>query len=484
VIKLRMFGITSSIQNKVRYGYYICLVLIIIVSLLNYFNLRTIRKKIDFSIIISQFFDASLEMRRFEKNFIIYRERNEYLENVRFTELAEGILRKNKSEIAKLSPGTDISALEDIIRKYKMLMADYYSVSLDHPKSVEKTANLEVMIREYGKKLINVTEEISNAERSYIQSLILSSKRFLLSSIVFLIFTGWLLGRYMSRMVVRPLKQVEDNMQKIIDGNFDRLSIESSDTEIKSLSNAYSRMLKELESRQMRVILQSEKLACLGTMVSGVAHQLNNPLSNISSSCQILQEEIEEADIGYKKELLQQVEKEVFRAKTMVHSLLEFSRKKEFKSKPMLLNDLISDTIMLIQGEIPTKVSLKLEILDHCWIVADQQRLEQAVLNILKNSIDAIPDEGEIVISSAENNDTKEVELRIRDTGLGIEPDVVKKIFEPFFTTKDEGRGSGLGLFVAREIIEEHEGSIAVESVPGVGTTFIIRLPMREALCA
>ncbi|MBI5101167.1 MAG: hypothetical protein HZB33_04960 [Nitrospirae bacterium] len=478
-----MLGITSSIQNKVRYGYYICLLLIIVVSLLNYMNLRNIRKKIDFSIIISQFFDASLEMRRFEKNFIIYRERNEYLENVRYTELAEGILRNNKSEIAKLSPGTDISALEKTIQQYRSLMSEYYSISIGHEQSRGRVMILEGQVRELGKKLINATEEISKAERAYIQSLIFSSKRFLLASIVFLVIIGSLLGRYMSRMVVRPLKEVEENMQKIIDGNFDRLSIESPDSEIQSLSNAYSRMLKELELRQVRVILQSEKLACLGTMISGVAHQLNNPLSNISSSCQILQEEIEEADLTYKKELLQQVENEVFRAKTMVHSLLEFSRKKEFKSKPIMLTDLVRDTIMLIQGDIPTRVTLRLDIPEHCWIVADKQRLEQAFLNIIKNSIDAIPDEGEISISAGELGDLNQVEIRICDTGLGIEPDVVKNIFEPFFTTKDESRGSGLGLFVAREIVEEHEGSIKVESVPGTGTTFIINLPVKEGVC-
>ncbi|TAN38752.1 MAG: sensor histidine kinase [Nitrospirae bacterium] len=479
-----MFSIKTSIQNKVRYGYYLCLALIIIVSVLNYLNLRTIRQKIDFSIIISQFFDASLEMRRFEKNFIIYKEKDEYLENVRYTGVAEGILKRNKTAIAKLSPGTDISALEKTIGQYKSLMNRYYSSSIANRQGSRETLTLEAQIRDQGKKLITATEEIAQAERTYIKALILSSKRILLASIVFLIVAGGLIGRYMSRMVVRPLKQVEENMQRIIDGNFDRISLDSSDTEIQSLSNAYTRMLKELESRQMRVILQSEKLACLGTMVSGVAHQLNNPLSNISSSCQILQEEIDEADLVYKKELLQQVEKEVDRAKAMVHSLLEFSRKKEFKSKPLLLHELLADTVRLIQGEIPTKVELKIDIPEHYWIVADKQRIEQAILNILKNSIDAIPDDGEIVISALEDADAREVELRMRDTGLGIEPDIVKKIFEPFFTTKDEGMGSGLGLFVAREIVEEHEGRIAVESSPGVGTTFIIRLPMREALCS
>jgi signal transduction histidine kinase len=233
----------------------------------------------------------------------------------------------------------------------------------------------------------------------------------------------------------------------------------------------------------MRFIMQSEKLACLGTMVSGVAHQLNNPLSNIFSSCQILQEEIEYADVSYKKELMQQIEKEVERARTMVKSFLEFSRKKEFKSKPVPVRTLVEDTIRLVQGDIPTKVEMRVDVPESIWIIADKQRLEQAVLNIIKNALDAMPDGGTITISSAEEIDNKLIELRISDTGIGIEPGTSGKIFDPFFTTKEDGKGSGLGLFVAREIVEEHEGSIRMESVEGVGTTFIIKLPMKETLC-
>ena len=477
-----MFRISSSIQNKVRYGYYFCLVLIIVVSLFNYFNLKTIRKKIDFSFVISQFFDTTLEMRRFEKNFFLYKDRFDYTENVRFTDMAEGILKKNREAITRLVPNADVAALEANIREYRSVMGKYY---LQDKTADPATAYaLEGRIRESGKKLVTATEEISVAERKYIQALIISSKRMLLTSVGILIVVGWLIGRYLSRMVVRPLKQVEDSMQRIIEGKFDRLSIESRDREIQSLSNAFSRMIKELELRQMRFILQSEKLACLGTMVSGVAHQLNNPLSNISSSCQILHEEIEDQDVVYKKELMQQIEKEVERAKNMVHSLLEFSRKKEFKSKPIVLRGLVEDTIRLVQGDIPAKVEVHVDIPDNTWIIADKQRIEQAILNIIKNGLDAIPDEGSISIAAREDVENKTVEMKIRDTGIGIEPEVVKRIFDPFFTTKEEGKGSGLGLFVAREIIEEHEGSIEVDSVAGEGTTFVIRLPLKEALCA
>jgi two-component system NtrC family sensor kinase len=475
-----MFRFATSIQNKVRFGYYFCLVLIIVVSLLNYLNLKRIDRKIEFSFIISEFFDTTLEMRRFEKNYFLYRDSEDFSENLRFTEKAEDIIRKNKEGIRKLQIKTDVYALESDIREYKSLIQRYFGLG--------KTGNpienygLESRIRTAGKKIVDATEAISIAERKYIQTLIKSSMRDLITSIIFLVIVGLIVGQYLSRMVVSPLKQLEDSIQRIIDGKFDSLAIRSSDREIVSLSNAFSRMLKELELRQMRFIVQSEKLASLGTMVSGVAHQLNNPLSNIFSSCQILHEEIEYADASYKRELMQQIEKEVERARTMVNSFLEFSRKKEFKSKPMRVKALVEDTIRLVQGDIPTKVEMRVDVPDSSWIIADKQRLEQAVLNIIKNALDAMPGGGMIIISSQEDIDNKLIEISISDTGIGIEPETARKIFDPFFTTKEDGKGSGLGLFVAREIVEEHEGNIRVESVEGEGTTFVIKLPMKETL--
>lgn len=473
-----------SIQSKVRYGYYICLILIIAVSLLNYFNLRTIRKKIDFSIIIGQFFDTTLEMRRFEKNFFLYRDKYAYDENVRYTAMAEDILKRNREAIKELSSKTDVRALEETIRSYRSMMERYYIRSRAGGMDPGDAYIIEGKIREYGKRLVTDTEVISQEERKYLQALILSAKRFLLASIGFLVVVGWLTGRFLSFMVVRPLKRLEEGMQKIIDGQFDQLALASKDREIISLNNAFSRMIKELELRQVRFILQSEKLACLGTMVSGVAHQLNNPLSNISSSCQILHEEIEGGDTEYKKELMRQIEGEVDRAKTMVHSLLEFSRKREFKSKPLSLKVLVEDTIRLIRGNIPTKVDISIDIPESTWIIADKQRIEQAIINIVKNAIDAIPEEGNIRLTAREDVAGKATVLEIEDTGMGMDPEVIRRIFDPFFTTKDEDKGSGLGLFVAREIVEEHEGSIEVESTTGKGTKFIIRLPVKEALCS
>lgn len=477
-----MFKIKPSIQKKVKYGYYICLVLIIFVSLMSYLNLKRIERKVAFSFVISELFDTTLEMRRFEKNCFLYGDKKDYIQAIKFTEKAESLLQNNRDAIKKLSINTDIYALENEIKKYKSLMERHLQV--DKKLKFYEANTLKKEIRSVGKNIVTATETISTVEKHYIQMLINSSKKVLILSIIMLVVVGWLIVQYLSRMVVRPLKHMENCMQSIAKGEFDAYSTlcgDLPDSEIVSLNKAFNRMLRELEARRMKSIVQSEKLLSLGTMVSGIAHQLNNPLSNVSTSCQILQEEIEQSDIKYKRNLLRQIEEQVDRAKRMVHSLLEFSKKKEFKTEQIPLSALIEDTIRLIKGDIPSKVEMSVNVPDTICVTVDKHRIEQSLLNIIKNAIDAIPEEGNISISADEDIVHKIVEIRIQDTGTGIEQDDLKKIFEPFFTTKDDEKGSGLGLFVAREIIEEHGGRIEVESVPAQGTTFSIKLPLKES---
>lgn len=468
----------SSIQNKVKFGYYICLALIVIVSIINYVDLRRIDKKITFSFVITELFDTTLEMRRFEKNYFLYSDKEDYSENLQFTEKAQEIIQKNKEAIRKLAIRADVHDLDAELTGYKSLMRRYYA--LDKLLNPVEAYTLEGKIRVSGKKIVNISEKISTAEKEYIQTLITSSNKILLASIVFLIVAGCIIGQYLSRVVVRPLKQLEVCMRDIAEGKFNTISCDSSEMEILSFERAFSTMIKELEHRQIKVISQSEKLASLGTMVSGVAHQLNNPLSNISTSCQILQEEIEESDMAYKKELLEQIEGQVERAKNMVHSLLEFSRAKEFKGSALPLKELVEETIRLLKGDIPSKIDVLVNMPEDVWIIADKQRMQHALLNIIKNGIDATPDEGVICISANEDLENKTIEIRIQDTGMGIEPEHLEKIFTPFFTTKADGKGSGLGLFVAREIIKEHNGVIEVNSAVGEGTAFTIKLPLKE----
>ncbi len=276
------------------------------------------------------------------------------------------------------------------------------------------------------------------------------------------------------------------------------MAIGSRDREIVSLTNALNRMLRERELHE-RHLIQSEKLASLGTLLSGVAHELNNPLSNISTSAQILAEEMGTGtgNCELAGELVGQIGEQTDRARNIVRSLLEFSRDREFRKEPLLLRPLVEETVRFLKGQIPPGVSVEVAVPAEITLLGDRQRLQQVFLNLVKNAAEAVPPEGGRVVVSARRvpaggapeadaalvvhgaglAGSDVVEIEVLDNGPGIPPEIRKKIFDPFFTTKDVGKGSGLGLFVVYEIVEEHDGSIAVENGIGGGTLFTIRLP-------
>ncbi len=501
-----MIRYQQSIRQKIRLGYYAVVVMIVGLSAFTFFELSFLEKKITVGEVVAEFFDTALEVRRFEKNYFLYEQRSDYEENLRYVTRAGELLAANRAGFSALSSGEQTSRLGEDLGQYRDLMEQYEQlVRRQHRQPAEgDTAlklRLEGTIRMTGKDIVTVAEEISKTERRSLQSLLATSRRFLIISISVLISLVILIGQVLERMVVKPLKLMERNMEVIAEGNFENIPNDSKDREVLSLTRAFNKMLRELELRQ-RHLVQSEKLASLGTLLSGVAHELNNPLSNISSSSQILAEELESSDQAFKRELVGQINEQTDRARNIVRSLLEFSRDKEFKKQSLPLRTLFEETIRFIKGQVPAKASIVLDVPDDITIVADKQRIQQVFLNLLKNAAEAVMEEGTITIRAQRHraidkaadegsiynylryhgkctleDDTVDIELR--DTGVGIPADVLPKVFDPFFTTKDVGKGSGLGLYIVHEIIDEHDGCIAVDSEPGKGTTFLIRLPVK-----
>ena len=365
-----------------------------------------------------------------------------------------------------------IEGLRSDLSLYKALLSEAPNVS----PSVALDPSGERRLREKGKAIVTEAEGMSRSERSIMQSALASSGRRLVISIA-LMTSVWLLGGYLFyRMFIRPLGQLEGHMWKVAGGEISFIPIKSRDREIVSLNSAFNRMLSEIEWRQTHLV-QSEKLASLGTLLFGVAHELNNPLSNISTSSEILKEEIDDADTEYKKELLSQIESETDRAKEIVRSLLDYSR--AGKKETIILRQTVEETIRFLSGEAPARVSIQLAVPAEISLFGDKQRLQQVFLNLIKNAIDAMPEGGAITVSARVKAD--KVEVKVSDTGKGMDPEIVSSIFDPFFTTKEVKKGYGLGLFIVHHIIvDEHGGSIDVESSPGHGTTFLITLPIKE----
>jgi signal transduction histidine kinase len=299
--------------------------LIVGLSLYAFVELSLIKEKVLTRERVSDFFDAALEIRRFEKNYFLYHQSVDYQENVHYSALALDRLDQNAADFADLLPPSRLEALHAELKNYASLMATY-------AKGGRKNELLAQNIRKSGKEIVTTAEEIARAERLQLQSSLDRHRSNLVISIIALTLLIVAIGRLLSSMIVRPLKETEESMEAVAAGKLNKIDIAASDREIASLTAAFNHVLQELELRQKH-LLRSEKLASLGTRLSGVAHELNNPLSNISTSCQILTEEIGEAGLQQKKELLGQIDEQTIRARNIVRSLLDFAGDREFKKK-------------------------------------------------------------------------------------------------------------------------------------------------------
>ena len=242
------------------------------------------------------------------------------------------------------------------------------------------------------------------------------------------------------------------------------------------------RKAEEALKKRSEQLIQARKLASLGVLTSGVAHELNNPLNNISTSIQILIEELEEGNIEQKLNRLIEVEKQVERAKNIIKALLEFSHAKSLSFKRVQFKNLVKKSIELIKEEMPDEISINMNVPENIEANLDPKRVQQVLINLMLNSIQAMMEGGVLTIRAWESieDDEKMLYFQVQDTGHGISKQDVNKIFDPFFTTKYVGIGSGLGLSISHSIIEQHEGRIDVESIPGEKTKFTVILPSKE----
>lgn len=461
---------THSLRQKIILGYITGLVVVLAFVLLSWSNLSNLQNQVYSGDTVSGLFDTTLEIRRFEKNFFLYRTGDDFNALMKYIDQANELL--DMEELNLFTTPEVVNDLRLQLHDYSALLKSESAMASPAEKGV-----LENQIREKGKQVVGAAEQIA-AGRVAVQSEALqSAKQHLIVGVALMLATGLAGGLFLYSKAVKPLTVLEKHMNRIADGEFSLIETRFSDRELATLRAAFNRMLIELRERQ-KYLVQSEKLASLGTLVFGVAHELNNPLSNISTSSQIMAEELDSGDVAYQRELLSQIEAETDRARDVVASVLEFSRSKERQS--FQLKKAVEQTIRFIKAEVPPEIAIDIDIPEDVSVYGDRQKVQQILLNLIKNAIDAIPGNGQISIYASYMGDHGEkVGIVVRDNGSGMSAKAVSKIFDPFFTGKE--KGYGLGLFIVHNLVEEHQGSISVDSAPGKGTAFTIVLPTKEA---
>jgi len=287
---------------------------------------------------------------------------------------------------------------------------------------------------------------------------------------------------FLARGVLQPIRQLTLASHQWADGNLDHRVEATQTDEIAELTETFNVMASSLKERDERLkeytqlqIMKSERLATLGQLAAGVAHEINNPLGAILMYAHLSLEEMKPRDDHYSN--LEKVVAEATRCKNIVRGLLDFARQSEPKIEALDVNEILRRTLSLLQNQAPFQnVRLTTALSDSLpEAMMDGNQIQQVFTNIILNAAESIEGQGELTIASRVASDGKSIEVEFADTGCGIPRENLEKIFDPFFTTKEVGRGTGLGLAVSYGIIARHKGAIEVESEPGKGTTFTVR---------
>jgi len=304
-----------------------------------------------------------------------------------------------------------------------------------------------------------------------------------------------------ARRISGPIHAMAEAAQRVEQGDYSQKVPTGSQDELGDLAHNFNAMTSELErthqalqesagelerkveqrTAELRAIqahlIQSEKLAAVGKLAAGVAHEINNPLTGILTNSSLMLEDIE-PDHPWRDDI-QTIVNETLRCRNIVKGLLDFARQTKPQRTLINMNDVAEEVLSLVRNQASfrgIRVTGQLDP-DLPTVLADNDQMRQVVLNIVLNAGEAMAQGGELRVTSKVDATQKGIELRISDSGPGIPNDVKARLFEPFFTTKKAG--TGLGLAIAYGIMERHKGQLRVDTAQGRGTTFTIALPIR-----
>jgi len=360
--------------------------------------------------------------------------------------------------------------------------------------AAKTAARVELAAAELPELPDGLRDRLKSARRDYRSSLGLV----LASSLIVFGLCLWLIA-FGIRHILRPVQELHQGARRVAQRDFDyRVSIQSPD-EMGELAESFNLMTERFQEvmqdldRQVqersRQLVRSERLASVGFLAAGVAHEINNPLTAIRWSAESLESRLStllkdasDDEAAIVKQYLGMIQSESERCQAITRRLLDFSRDQNTEKVHQNLTVIVRETLSLIT-HIRRYLEARIEFThtEPCELEINGHEIKQVILNLAANALDATSGSGVVKVEIIEQVDW--VELRFTDNGCGMTPETISNLFEPFFTTKPTGQGTGLGLSISHRIVTDHQGRIEVRSEgPGLGSTFIVHLPRTQKL--
>jgi two-component system NtrC family sensor kinase len=465
-----------SLRRKVIIGAALVYLFMTATILGSYYSMRSLEDKISYLENVSKLEESVLEIRRFEKNYFLYGNKDSLTTALYHLKRVEALVTDNTAKMESLSSPHQIAEFKASLREYGQLLGQCSSSS---GKDTNGKSDCEGSMRRAGNAMAQFGESVAKRKRDSIKETMRATVTLPLFGLIVVGCGLVAIGSFLFTKVTRSLLLLEDGTTRIAQGAFKPIETLPAERDIRNILIAFNSMALQLQDREEQLV-QSKKLASLGTMLAGVAHEVNNPLSNISSACEILLEELDEANKEFQCKFLRSILVQVEKARTLILNLLEFSRTKELHLESVSLKGMIERTLESLSGEKPADLRVTVQIDPTIRVHVDRGKMEQAFTNLISNAFQAMDGDGEVKIRALAKRDGI-VKVRVSDSGKGIPEENLPKIFDPFFTTKDVGKGTGLGLFITHDIILRHKGTIQVKSSPEKGTTFTIHLPVENS---
>ncbi|MDA8240222.1 MAG: ATP-binding protein [Nitrospiraceae bacterium] len=460
-----------KIENKIILSNVFNIGLILLIGFFAMQNLNLMLTKLRFVEIADDLNASFLEMRLSEKNYFLYHDESALLDIKEKIDSTEKSIAPVSNDISRAIGQQNLDLLKAHLSEY--------SEAIDEVKTnISHDVRIDAKLRAKGRGLREFSNTITSLERKGVNHIISRSKNVLFYSFWAILASAVIVSHFISQRILRSLREIQRLAKSISQGNFHKIEGNMPADEFGTVIAAINSMSEELRNREEELI-QSKKLASLGILTAGVAHELTNPLNNISMIAQNYQEFYDVLSEANRIELMKKIEGEAERIEEIVRNLLDFSKPKEAKLEEKDINETVRKSLELMQNTLDiSNVEVSTELgqgLPRVYI--DDHQIQQVLVNLIVNAVHAMEHGGVLKLATRAGEEGQTVKVDVIDTGKGIAPEFLSHIFDPFFSTKGVG-GTGLGLSVSYGIIKNHKGNIRVDSTVGAGTTFTIELPV------